>query len=68
MTDLVLTEEDEVGQLDYLQVIENQINLIGAVIDYPDEIYDRMAEDKIIVLAQAFQIIIQTQKALIGSI
>ena len=68
MTDLVLEKEDELGQLDYLQVIENQINLISAVIEYPDEIYDTMAEDKVVVLAQAFQIIIQTQKALIGSI
>lgn len=68
MSEVEANVEDDQVQIDYLPIIESQINLINAVIEYPDEIYDRMAEDKIMVLANAFQIIIQTQNALIETI
>jgi hypothetical protein len=68
MSEVETKVEDDQVQIDYLSIIESQINLISAVIEYPDEIYDRMAEDKVMVLANAFQIIIQTQNALIEAI
>lgn len=68
MSEVEAKVEDDQVQIDYLSIIESQINLISAVIEYPDEIYDRMAEDKVMVLANAFQIIIQTQNALIEAI
>lgn len=68
MSEVEANVEDDQVQIDYLPIIESQINLINAVIEYPDEIYDRMAEDKVMVLANAFQIIIQTQNALIETI
>lgn len=68
MSEVEANVEDDQVQIDYLPIIESQINLINAVIEYPDEIYDRMAEDKVMVLANAFQIIIQTQNALIKTI
>ncbi len=68
MSEVEAKVEGDQVQIDYLSIIESQINLISAVIEYPDEIYDRMAEDKVMVLANAFQIIIQTQNALIEAI
>lgn len=67
MSDIVIEEEDMV-QVDYLKIIDSQLSLISTVIEFPDDLYDNMAADKIKATAKAFKIILKTQNQLYEAI
>lgn len=67
MSDIVIEEEDMV-QVDYLKIIDSQLSLISTVIEFPDDLYDNMAADKIKATAKAFKIILKTQNQLYDAI
>lgn len=64
-----MTEEEcEITDIDYLQIIENQINVIGAVIEYPEDTYDNMPADKIKTISLAFKLIQKVQRKLLEAV
>lgn len=64
-----MTEEEcEITDIDYLQMIENQLNVVGAVIEYPDDTYDNMAADKIKTISLAFRLIQKVQRKLLETV
>lgn len=59
--------EDTV-QIDYLQIIDNQLAVISSVIEYPDDVYDNMPTDKVKAISRAFKIIHKTQQSLLDAL
>lgn len=68
MSDIVIEDDGDMVQVDYLKIIDSQLGLISTVVEYPDDVYDNMAADKIKTIAKAFRIIIKTQNALFEAI
>lgn len=59
--------EDEI-QIDYLQIMDSQLNLISAVLEFPDDMYDDMAVNKVKAVSAAFKILLKTQKNLLEAL
>lgn len=54
--------------LDYLAIIENQLNVLSSIVEFPDEMYDEVLQSKIKTASLAYRIINKVQQNLLKAL
>ena len=63
-----MTEEQIEIDLDYLAIIESQLNVLASVIEFPDDMYDEVMQSKIKTASLSFRIINKVQQNLLKAL
>jgi hypothetical protein len=63
-----MSEEQIEIDLDYLAIIESQLNVLAGVIEFPDDMYDEVMQSKIKTASLSFKIINKVQQNLLKAL
>jgi hypothetical protein len=63
-----MIEEEIQLDLDYLAIIENQLNVLAAIVEFPEDMYDDVIQSKIKTASLAYKIINKVQHNLLKAL
>jgi hypothetical protein len=63
-----MIEEEIQLDLDYLAIIENQLNVLAAIVEFPEDMYDDVIQSKIKTASLAYKIINKVQQNLLKAL
>ena len=63
-----MIEEQIEIDLDYLAIIESQLNVLAAIVEFPEEMYDEVIQSNIKTASLAYRIINKVQQNLLKAL